>query len=64
MKNVMQPSAKSLLIALGLTIVASTKDATFQKKIFGSGMTAFIISNEEMNDIMKIVKSLEDAVLL
>ena len=64
MKNVMQPSAKSLLIALGLTIVASTKDATFQKKIFGSGMTAFIISNQEMNDIMKIVKSLEDAVLL
>ena len=32
--------------------------------MFGSGFTALIISNEEMNDIMKIVKSLEDSGLL
>ena len=30
----------------------------------GSGVTTLIISNEEMNDIMKIVKFLEEAVLL
>ena len=33
-------------------------------KIFGSGTTALIISNEKMNDIMKIVKSLEESGLL
>ena len=32
--------------------------------MFGSGFTALIISNEKMNDIMKIVKSLEESVLL
>ena len=31
----------------------------FKKKIFGSGMTTLILLNEEMNDIMKVVKSLE-----
>ena len=32
--------------------------------MFGSGNTALIISSEEMNDIMKIVKSLEESGLL
>ena len=32
--------------------------------MFGSGTTALIISNEEMNDIMKIVKSFEEFGLL
>ena len=32
--------------------------------MFGSGTTTLIISNEEMNDIMKIVKSLEESGLL
>ena len=32
--------------------------------MFGSGMTTLIISNEEMNDIMKIIKSLEEFRLL
>ena len=32
--------------------------------MFGSGFTTLIISNEEMNDIMKIVKSLEESGLL
>ena len=32
--------------------------------MFGSGTTALIISNEEINDIMKIVKSLEESGLL
>ena len=30
----------------------------------GSGTTTFIISNEEMNDIMKIVQALEDSNIL
>ena len=32
--------------------------------MFVSGITTIIISNEEMNDIMKIVKSLEESGLL
>ena len=32
--------------------------------MLGSGMTTLIISNEEMNDIMKITKSLEGSGLL
>ena len=47
-----------------LTSAASATDAVIQKKIFGSGMTALIISNEEMEDIMEIVKSLEESGLL
>ena len=34
------------------------------KKIDGSGTTTLIISNEEMNDIMKIVQALEDSNIL
>ena len=34
------------------------------KKILGSGSTTLIISNEEMNDIMKIVQALEDSNIL
>ena len=32
--------------------------------MFGSGFTTFTISNEEMEDLMKIVKSLQDSGLL
>ena len=32
--------------------------------MFGLGMTTLIISNEQMNDIMKIVKSFEESGLL
>ena len=39
-------------------------DAAIQKKIYGSGTTASIISNEEINYIMKIIKSLEESGLL
>ena len=52
------------MIPLGLTAAASATDAAIQKKIFGSGMTTLIISNEENDDIFKVVKSLEDADLL
>ena len=36
----------------------------FIKKNFGSGLTTLKISNEEMNNIMKIVKCLEETGLL
>ena len=64
--------AKSVLILLGLTTAASATHAVNHKKMFGSGTrpldvakwTTLIISNEEMNDIIKIVKSLEESGLL
>ena len=39
-------------------------DGAIQKNIYGSGSTALIISNEEMEYIMKIVKSIEQPRLL
>ena len=62
--NVLKPLAKSVLIPLGLTAAASATDAVIHKKMFGPGFITLIISNEEMNDIMKIVKSLEESWLL
>ena len=38
-KNVLKPSAKSVLIPLGLTAAASRADAAIYKKMFGSGIT-------------------------
>ena len=64
MKNVLKPRAKSVLLPLGLTAASSAADARTNKKILGSGMTAFTISNKEMDNIMKITKSLEDSGLL
>ena len=68
MKNVIKPLAKSVLIPLGLTAAVSATDAGIHKKILGSGSdnnnTILIISNDEMNDILKIVKSLEDSDVL
>ena len=67
MKNVIKPLAKNVLIPLGLTAAASAADAGIHKKILGSGhhsSTTLIISNDEMKDIIKIVKSLEDSGLL
>ena len=64
MKNVIKPLAKSVLIPLSLTAAASAADARIHKKILGSGNATLIISNDEMKDIIKIVKSLEDSGLL
>ena len=58
-KNVLKPLAKSVLIPLRLTAAASATDAAIHQKMFGSGTTTLIILNEELNDIMKIVKSLD-----
>ena len=75
MKSVIKALAKSGLIPLGLTAAASAADAGIHKKILGSGKrpldsalphnnTTLIISNDEMDEILKIVKSLEDSVVL
>ena len=65
-KNVIKPLAKSVLIPLGLTAATSAADAGIHKEILGSGHnnTTLIISNDEMDDILKIVKSLEDSGVL
>ena len=80
MKNLLKPLAKSVSIPLGLTTAASATDAAIHKKMFGSRrphlditsyhsnlasrMTTLIISNDEKNDIIKIVKLLEESRLL
>ena len=67
-KSVIKPLAKSVLVPLGLTAAASAADAGIHKKVLGSGSdhnnTILIISNDEMDDILKIVKSLEDSGVL
>ena len=72
--NVITPLAKSVLIPLGLTAAAAAVDVGIHKKILGSGRrhssssaldnTTLIISNEDIEDLIKIVKSLEDSGLL
>ena len=61
------PLLKSVITPLGLlglTAASSAIDAGVQKKIYGSGTTALVISNEELNDIMKTVQALEDLNIL
>ena len=52
------------MIPLGLTAAVSASNAAIQKQIFESGTTALIISDEEIDDIVKIVESLEESGLL
>ena len=52
--------AKNFSAPLKITAAVSVIDTWIQKKIHGSGTTALIISNEEMNDIMEIAQALED----
>ena len=59
------PLAKNVLVPLGISAAMSAIDGSIKKKMFGSGTTTtLIISNDEMDDILKIVKSLEDSGLL
>ena len=65
MKNVLTQLTKSVLIPLELTAA----DTGIHKKVIGSGAsgsgtTTLVTSNEEMKDIKKIVKCLEDSGLL
>ena len=73
-KGVINPLAKSALIPLGLTAAASAAVAGIHKKVLGSVRrhssssashnTTLIISNKDIRDLIKIVKSLEDSQLL
>ena len=66
-----KPLAKSVLIPLGLIAAAPAADAGIHKKILGSGrrhsssaphnVKILIISNSEMNGIIKMVKSFENS---
>ena len=62
------PFLKSLikpLGMLGLTAAVSATDAAINKKILGSGnYTTLINSNDDIQDLLKIVKSLEDSGIL
>ena len=65
MKSVIKSLAKSVLIPLGLTAAASAADAGIHKKNLRSGNnnnTTLIISNDEMDDIFKMV--IDSGVLL
>ena len=64
MKNLMKPLAKSVLIPTGLSAASPAADSEIHKKILRSGTTTLIISNDETEDIIDIVKSLEDSGLL
>ena len=64
------PLAKNVLAPLGLTAAMSAIDESIKKKMLGSeatkgaGTTTLIVSNDEMNNIIKIVKSLENSGVL
>ena len=62
--KVAMPLAKNVLAPLGLSAAMSAIDGNIKKKMLGSGATTLIISNDEMDDILKIVKSLENSGLL
>ena len=66
MESVIKPLAKSVLVPLVLTAAAaSAADAGIHNKILGSGHnTTLVIVNDEMQDVLKIVKSLEDSAIL
>ena len=67
MKSVIKPLDRSVLLPLGLTAAASAADSRIHKKILGSGHknnTALIISNDEMDNLLQIVKSLENSGVL
>ena len=57
----MKPLAKKALIPLSITTAASTIYVAIQKKMFEWSTTTLIVSNEEMNHIIKIVQFLEES---
>ena len=62
--KVAMPLAKSVLAPLGLSATMSAIDGGIKKKMLGSGVTTLIISNDQMDDILKMVKSLENSGVL
>ena len=79
-KNVIKPLVKNVLIPSGLTTASSAADSGIHKKTLASDCRhsslqrpsssashnnkILIISNDEMKDIIAVVKSLEDSGLL
>ena len=50
---------------LGLTAAASATDAAINKKILGSGNhTTQIISNDDLNNLLEVIKSIEKSCIL
>ena len=72
MKGVCTHLGKDVLLPLRLSTGMYAAGAAIQKKIYGSGclsdlpwrITTLITSNEEMEDIMKVVKSVEESGLI
>ena len=62
--NLLKPLAQSVSMLLGLTAATSAKDPAIYKKMFESGDTTLIISNDEINDVIKRVRSYEKPCLL
>ena len=52
-------SGKNILAPLGIAAAAAAIDARIWKKKHGFGRTTLIISNKEINDIIKIVQALK-----
>ena len=50
---------KNILAPLGLSAAMSATDAAIQKKMYGSGNKTLIISNDDMDDLIKIITALE-----
>ena len=61
MKVAIPITKKYILAPLGITAAAQGIDAGIQEKRRGSETLTLIISNEEMNSVMKIVQALEDS---
>ena len=61
--KVAMPLAKNVLAPLGLTAAMSATDGSIQNKIHGSGIK-LIIEEEDMQDIIKIIKELENSDIL
>ena len=61
MKNVLNSLPKSVLTLLRLTAVATAANAAIHTKGLRSGKTTSAFWNKEMNDIIKIVNSLEES---
>ena len=55
---------KNVLAPLGLSAAMSATDAAIQKKMYGSGTKIIKLTNEDLNDMTKIVKALEDSDVL
>ena len=58
------PLAKNVLAPLRITAAVSAIDGAIQKKIHGSETKTLIISNKYMDDVMKLIKTLENSGIL